>query len=168
MTRIIFTIILLILSVIYLKNEGIYLLKKAIYSEVEFINEFCEIDLPITTIIENFQIETDIDTNVFSHNEYLEARIIVPNSMIETLFPKDMREYDLKYVMDLRQNINNEKIWFSSCKYKVTKKWLDKTQRTIYFTVMQPTQEYTRVYVFVDKLGWEVVKRTVPLTSPIT
>ena len=149
-----FVTIIFALGLLYLKNEGTYLIKKCLLSEIDILNEFCEIKLPSTTIIEEFSIKSDIGSNVFSHNEYIEAIVSVPNDQIDILFPEEIREYEEKHILNLNKINTNASFQFGVWKPKTVVKWLDKTQRNINFTVMKEEGSCTSVFVFVDKLGW--------------
>ena len=35
-------------------------------------------------------------------------------------------------------------------------KWIDKTQREIWYTVIKPEEKYTRIYLEVSKIGWNL------------
>ena len=152
-------ILSLIATYIYLRNDGFYVLQNMNKTQIELINKYT-IEFPQTIIVENFILENDIDSYWFSHNQYIEATILVPNGAIDTLFPEELREYDIKNILDLSKD-DNEKISFGVWMPRTVVKWLDKTQRTINFTVMQSGEEYTKVYLLVDKLGWNVYSRLI-------
>jgi len=138
-----------------MKNDGLYVLNKVNSNERELINRYT-IQFPEQTIIETFSLKKDIESYFFSHNEYIEATLLVPNNVIPILFSETIREYDITQTLDLSHGTTDDKFHFGVWMPRTVSKWFDKTQRTISFTVMQPDEKYTRVFVSVDKLGWNL------------
>lgn len=143
---------------IYLKNDGIYVISNINNTELDWINKYAiyDTEFPDTTIIEEFKKEDDLGIHFISHSECIHATLLVPNESIEKLVPEFARDYDLDHSLDLRHEKTDEKIQYNVWMPRTVVKWLDKTQRSILYTVMQPNDEYTRVYIFVDKLGWNI------------
>jgi len=138
-------------------NDGAYLIKKATYTDMEMIEEYTEIDFPDSTIIESFDIESDEDSFFWSHNEYMEVAVLIPNDEIIDLFPENLREYDEKEALKLCPDDSDEEFHYGVWLPRAVVKWFTKTQRTSYMTVMKSDDEYTRVYFAVDKLGWNKI-----------
>ncbi len=155
----IFLIIVAVIFItrIYLINDGFYAISKINMDELDFINEYVgdEVKFPETTIIESFELEKDIESYFFSHNEYIDAVLLVENNIIDDIFPEQVRNYDENRTFYMDES-EKEKFQFSVWLPKGVVKWFDKTQRTINFIVFQPEENYTRVYLFVDKLGWNL------------
>ena len=80
------------------------------------------------------------------------------NEEIEKIVPEFARDYDLEHSLDLRKEKTDEPIQYNVWMPRTVVKWIDKTQRTIHYTVMRQGEKYTRVYLFVDKLGWNLYK----------
>lgn len=141
-----------------LTGAGTYGLSNINNSELEWINKYAVYynEFPETTIVESFKKENDIESYFFSPNEYIEATLLVPNNEIDVIFPEKIRQYNKEYILDLSRGGKNEKVYFGVWMPRTVVKWAQKTQRTVIYTVMQPGDEYTRVYVFVDKLGWNL------------
>ena len=153
-------ILLIIVICVYLRNDGIYVIRNMNNTELDWINKYAIYDtkFPDETIIETFVKENDIGSYFFSHNEYIEAEILVPNEAIDKIVPEFARNYDLQNSLDLRMEKTDEQIQYNVWMPRTVVKWLEKTQRSIHYTVMQPGNDYTRVYIFVDKLGWNLYK----------
>lgn len=167
-----FIIVLVIIIVIvglyaYLKNDGIYVLSNINNTELDWINKYATYytKFPETTIVEEFKKEDDIESYFFSHNEYIDATLLVPNNAIDEIFPEKLREYREEYILDLRPENSKEKIQFGIFMPRTVVKWIEKTQRSIRYTVMQPGEKYTRVYVFVDWLGWNLYHYEKPTSN---
>ena len=139
--------------VIYIKNDGIYFLNKNMLKPVEFINKFTNVNFSDETVIEKINISDDYDF-CLGYNEFLEAELLVPNDEVLNLFPEEIRDYDPEYMVDLRSDDDDGVIWFSVWTAEAVTKWFDKTSRTIFFTVLKSDNQYTKIYVFVDRLGW--------------
>lgn len=153
---------------IYLKNDGIYVLSNINNTELDWINKYAiyDIEFPNETIVEEFIRERDIESFLFSHNECIEATLLVPNEAVEKIIPEFAREYDLDCSLDLRHDEKNkDQIQYNVFMPRTVVKWFDKTQRSIHYTVMKPGDEYTQIYVFVDKLGWNLYKYSKPINN---
>lgn len=158
--KILLAIMIFVLFIWYMKNDGIYMTTKLFSSELDMINRYAiyEVEFPRTTIIEKYTLEDDIESYIISHNQYIEATLLVPNEEIEKIVPEFARDYDLEHSLDLRKEKTDEPIQYNVWMPRTVVKWIDKTQRTIHYTVMRPGEKYTRVYLFVDKLGWNLYK----------
>ena len=166
--RIIIAIVVLIVAIfvfiglyLYLKNDGIYVLSNFNNTELEWINKYAthNEEFPEETVIEEFGIYDDPGDYVFGHTQYLEATLLVPNDKIDVIFPENIRQYKPNkedYIMDLSNGETDEEIQFCVWRPRTVVKWDWKTQRSTYYTVMQPSGEYTRVYVLVTYLGWNL------------
>ena len=148
-------LIVLFFSIIlaYFKNEGSYLLKKYTRTEVELLRDFTKFQFPDSTIINTMTIEGDTGSYFFSHNEVLRAIVSVPSNEIDKLFPETYRS-PYEYAYSGHELENGEEREFMIFSAHAVTKWFDKTQRSIYITAVRPKDKYTKVYVSVDKLGW--------------
>lgn len=160
MLFIILIICISLCAIIYLQNEGFYIIEKSIKSNLQFINENTELDLPKETKIKSLSIENDIGSYFFSHNQYIKAHILVPTKAIDILFPPltvpdGLRDYEnIEFmIMDEEEKEVDFTVW-----YPITvKKWYKKTQRTVLIHVMKNTfNDYTEMYIYTDKLGWNI------------
>ena len=142
----------------YLKNDGMYVLSNINNTELDWINKYAVYDteFPDETIVEEFIKEDDIESYFFSHNQFIEATLLVPNEAIEKVVPEFARDYDVETSLDLSYGMTDEQIQYNVWMPRTVVKWIEKTQRSIYYTVMQPSDKYTRVYVFVNQLGWNL------------
>lgn len=141
----------------YMINDGFYVLSKIGASKLELINRYTVIQFPRNTVIEKFKIENDIESYFFSHNQYMEATVLVPNDKIDNMFERVICEYESDKLMDVREGKKRgttENFWFNAWIPRTVTKWFDKTDRSINFTVEKPEAKYTRVYLFVSCLGW--------------
>ncbi len=157
----IFLIIIAVIFItrIYLINDGFYAISKINMDELDFINEYAtyKVKFPETTIIESFELKKDIKSYFFSHDEYLQAVLLVENNIIDELFPEQLRNYDANSTIYLDES-TKEKFQFSIWIPRGVVKWFFmETQRDIDFIVMQPEENYTRVYLLVYKLGWNLI-----------
>lgn len=142
------------IAFIYLKNDGIYIVTKMTASPIEMLRQYSEIDFSDNIIVESFTIEPDEKSFFWNHNEYIIATILIPNDEINGLFPEDLIEYNENEALNLSPNVADEEFNYGVWLPRMVVKWFSKTQRTAYMTVMKSVNEYTRVYVVVDKLGW--------------
>ena len=142
---------------IYLKNDGLYIINNINMTEIELINKYTLFKFPEETIIENFILEDDIKSCFISHNEYIRATLLIPSKMLDNIFPLEFREYNRDNILDLRKEETNENVDYGIWIPITVGKWFDKTQRNINFTVMKSNDSFTRVYVYVDKLGWNII-----------
>ena len=148
----------------YLKNDGIYVLSNINNTELDWINKYAIYynEFPETTIVEKFEKKDDIESFFFSHNEYIDAILLVPNESMKEIVPQFAKDYNLECSLDLSYGKTDEQIQYNVWMPRTVTKWFDKTQRSILYTVMQPGDEYTRVYIFVDKLGWNLFRYDKP------
>ena len=155
--------ILLLLSA-YLINDGFYVLSKIGKTEMDLLNEYAtypienlgEGKFPSETIIESFQMEDYDESWFFSHTQSIDAILLVPTDAIDELCPEGLRIYD--HFFDLSDG--KEKAQFGvTMVCTVTKWWFNIAGRFVYYTVMEPEPEaeYTRIYVYVNYLGWNVM-----------
>lgn len=154
-------LVLIVLVWAYMVNDGMYMLRDFNKSQLELINEYAvyEVPFPEATIIESFEFEKDSGwlNTFFSHTKYIEAVLLVPNEYIDQVIPSKIRMYDKKIILDLSygeypEDMIDYGVWLP----RTVVKWIDKTQRDIWYTVMKPEEEYTRVYVYVSKIGWNL------------
>ena len=159
--RIIILLMLGFLFVIYMKNDGLYMINKMFSTQLEMINQYAayfDNKFPDTTIVEEYEIHNDEGSYFFSHNQYIEAVLLVPNDEANKIIPEYARDYDLKYTIDLSKGKAEENVNYGVIVTPTVKKWLTKIDRGIFFTFMQPGEKYTKIYVSVDMLGWNIVK----------
>lgn len=147
-----------------MKNDGIYVLSNINNTELDWINKYAIYynEFPETTIVEKFEKKDDIESFFFSHNEYIDAILLVPNESMKEIVPQFAKDYNLECSLDLSYGKTDEQIQYNVWMPRTVTKWFDKTQRSILYTVMQPGDEYTRVYIFVDKLGWNLFRYDKP------
>ena len=156
------TIVLLMLGflfVIYMKKDGLYMINKMFSTQLEMINQYAsppDSEFPDTTIVEEYEIHNDIESYFFSHNQCINAVLLVPNDEVDNIIPEYARFYDLSYCHDLRKDKNDGEIQYNVFMPRTVVKWISKTQRSIYYTVLKPGEKYTKIYIFVDKLGWNL------------
>ena len=81
---------------------------------------------------------------------------------MKEIVPQFAKDYNLECSLDLSYGKTDEQIQYNVWMPRTVTKWFDKTQRSILYTVMQPGDEYTRVYIFVDKLGWNLFRYDKP------
>lgn len=145
-------IILIIAFMVYWNNDGwlAYKIQKVKLTPLELINYYTSIPFPATVKVESIDFGKDTPG---SNDEYLEATLLIPSDEIANLFNEKIRDYDSSNAL-LFKDEEKEYIYFSSNMYNTVRKLLDKTQRTIHFTVLKSNNEYTKVYVLIDKLGW--------------
>ena len=80
---------------------------------------------------------------------------MVPTDDIDNLFKKENRDYNTSRVSLRKIEENNtDSVNFSYNKFDVVRKWFTYTQRSVQFIVMQPVDEYSKIYISIDKLGW--------------
>ena len=159
--RVITDIIVVIIGIAglyyYLKNEGIYIISNLNNTELDWINKYAiyEVPFPESVIVEDLYKENDVfDIPFILHDEVIRATLLVPTDSMENMVPHSMRDYDFNGIL----KENDEQIQYDVFMPRTVIKWGVKTQRTSSFTVMQPGEEYTRVYIMVDKLGWNLLK----------
>ncbi|MBP3361306.1 MAG: hypothetical protein J6N52_10660 [Clostridia bacterium] len=142
----------------YLKNDGMYVLSNINNTELDWINKYAiyDTEFPDETIVEEFIKEDDIESYFFSHNEYIHATLLVPNEAMDKIVPQLARDYDVETSLDLSYGMTGEQVQYNVWMPITVVKWIEKTQRSILYTVMQPGDKYTRVYIHVDKLGWNL------------
>ena len=157
-SRIAIAVIALVLFVVYMKNDGLYVLGKIGKSELDMINKYAtyENKFPDDTIVEQYELSADHHSWFFSHNEYIEAKLLIPNDEMDETIP----EWSRNYRTDILLNLSNEDL--SLVQYGVwaptgVRKWIETTSRQIHYTVMKSEGDYTCVYVYVDKLGWNII-----------
>ena len=150
----VFAVLLIILYYFY---DGAYVIETMTSTELELINEYATYKTPFSdkTIVEDFVLADDTDSHFYRHNQYIEATLLVPNDEIDAIFPENLREYDIDLVLDLRKN-DNESFYFGVWMPRRVEKWPERTSRSITYTVLIPGNEYTKVYLSVDKLGWKL------------
>ena len=159
--RIIILLMLGFLFVIYMKNDGLYMINKMFSTQLEMINQYAayfDNKFPETTIIKEYMIKDDMKSFFFSHNKCIKAILLVPNDEANKIIPEYARDYDLKYIIDLSKGKAEENVNYGVIVTPTVKKWLTKIDRGIFFTFMQPGEKYTKIYVSVDMLGWNIVK----------
>ena len=146
---------------LYLDNDGIYVISNIKNSELDWINKYAiyKKKFPTETVIEEFKKSNDYaDSLFFNHNDYIKATLLVPNEYLDEIIPEFAREYDLEHSLDVRTEKTDEQVQYNVWMPRTVVKWLDKTQRDIYYTVMQSSDEYTRIYIYVNYLGWKIWK----------
>ena len=143
-------LIIISLLTLYYYNVGwiAYNIQKRQLSTLELIKYYTSIPFSNSTKIEKVEFSEDTEGE---WDEYLEVVFLVPFSEIEYLFSERNKDYDKSSSVFER---NSEDIVFSSIIFNTVRKWNGKTQRTINFTVMKPDEEYSKIYVSIDKLGW--------------
>ena len=155
--KIITFIILILTLVLYLYNDGFYVIDKNFLSQMDFISKYTELDFSDNTHIESFQIERDYNSLFISHNEVLEAKLVVPEESIDIIFPEKLRSYNKEHINLLDVNMKDvDSINFNVFIAKRVDKWGISTQRTVHATVMEAVNGQCIVYIYVDKLGWDV------------
>ena len=144
--------VLITAFIIYWNNDSwmAYNLQKRRLSTLDLIKDYTRIKFPNSTKIESYRFKED--TPIFN-DECLKATLLVPTSEIANLFPEKIRDYNISRAVlgDDKKNI-----YFSALQFSTVKKWLDKTQRSIHFTVIKPKNNYSKVYISIDKLGWHM------------
>lgn len=159
MKKLIIAVVLITLSIaaVYYIYDGAYVIETMTSTELELINEYATYKTPFSdkTIVEDFVLKDDIESYFYHHNQYIKATLLVPNDEIDDIFPEKLREYDIDLVLDLRKN-DNESFYFGVWMPRRVEKWPERTSRSITYTVLIPGNEYTKVYLSVDKLGWKL------------
>ncbi len=159
MKKLIIAVVLITLSIaaVYYIYDGAYVIETMTSTELELINKYATYKTPFSdkTIVEDFVLKDDIESYFYHHNQYIKATLLVPNDEIDDIFPEKLREYDIDLVLDLRKN-DNESFYFGVWMPRRVEKWPERTSRSITYTVLIPGNEYTKVYLSVDKLGWKL------------
>ena len=152
------TLAVLCILYAYVINDGLYVYEKMTLSKLELINEYSSLNFPENTIIDRFSIEDNCsDDFVLGHNEVLRAKLKISVKEIEKIFKDETAEQTYDHVFGFPEE-STENISFVIWKPYAVVKWIDKTQRNIYVTVMKPESNYTTVYIYVDYLGWNLFK----------
>lgn len=159
MKKLIIAVVLITLSIaaVYYIYDGAYVIETMTSTELELINEYATYKTPFSdkTIVEDFVLKDDIESYFYHHNQYIKATLLVPNDEIDDIFPEKLRCYDTDMYLDLRKN-DNEVVHFKIWMPRAVVKWPDKTSRNIQYNVLVSGNEYTKVYLSVDKLGWKL------------
>ena len=152
------TLAVLCILYAYVINDGLYVYDKMTSSELELINEYTGFEFPKKTTIEMFSIKNNCSNDfVFGHNQVLRAKLKISVKEIEKIFKDETAEQTYDHVFGFPEE-STENISFVIWKPYAVVKWIDKTQRNIYVTVMKPESNYTTVYIYVDYLGWNIFK----------
>lgn len=157
--KILLLVLFFALFIWYVKNDGIYVVTHLFSSELDMINEYAIYDVEFSekTIVERYEMENDyLNIPFISHSKAIKATLLVPNEEMESIIPEFAREYDLEHSLDIRTEKTDEQIQYNAWMQRTVVKWFDKTQRTIFYTVMNPSEEYTRVYIAVGNIGWNL------------
>ncbi|MDY6315245.1 MAG: hypothetical protein SPL89_08800 [Clostridia bacterium] len=150
-------VVAVLLIILYYFYDGAYVIETMTSTELELINEYATYKTPFSdkTIVEDFVLKDDIESYFYHHNQYIKATLLVPNDEIDAIFPEELRCYDTDMYFDLRKN-DNEVVHFKIWMPRAVVKWPDKTSRNIQYNVLVSGNEYTKVYLSVDKLGWKL------------
>lgn len=138
----------------YYYNDGFYVIDKTFMSEIDFINKYSMLDFPENTYIEKFIIEKDYHSFFFSHNEVLSTKLVVPEEVIDEVFPEKSRMYEKKYILPLVDESIVDNIEFGKRIPTRVDKWYWCTSRYVTINVMKPVNGCYDVYICVDKLGY--------------
>lgn len=145
-----------ICGIFYLYNDGslVYIIKKQITPPISLIEYYTGLDLPFETELKMIKFTKDWT------GENLEAIIVVPTGELDNLFPENTRNYDVDSDMFIFNNIDidDRKIYFSSNRYSVVRKWNLKwnlkMQRTMKFTVIKSNNGCSDIHISIDLLSW--------------
>ena len=157
-SRIAIAVIALVLFVVYMKNDGLYVLGKIGKSELDMINKYATYEnrFPDDTIVEQYKLSGDYHSWFLSHNEYIKAKLLIPNDEVEKAIPDTLIKYDGNTIHKF-DDINPESVQYVVWAPTGVRKWIETTSRQVYYTVMKPEGDYTCVYVSVDCLGWNII-----------
>lgn len=148
------TSIIIITILLYFFNDGwiIYNLQKNIYTPQKLIYNYTNLLLPDDIKLQNLVFTEDSPD---CKDEAVEITVLVPTDDIDNLFKKENRDYNTSRVSLRKIEENNtDSVNFSYNKFDVVRKWFTYTQRSVQFIVMQPVDEYSKIYISIDKLGW--------------
>ena len=154
---------IVILSIVYYIYDGAYVIETMTSTELELINKYATYKTPFSdkTIVKDFVLANDADSHFWRHDQYIHATLLVPNDEIDTVFPSEIRRYDMDEAIgiDLVKNKSYNDICFYVLSLKPVAKWLEnrsRCPRKIIYNVFPARNNYTKVYLSVSKLGYKL------------